>query len=205
MKKTSKMGDNYELARTAEEGRTGNRWNLIAPVLSQAHSKPGVEAQRSKTKSKGEIQCWKFGGMAVACPVRKNSAPSSQQLAGNGSYPRSGQTAHAVILQTGWQGSSGAAGHRKRDLHIVRANLVDPTKHTQQTVEVKCVHSNIIAYPTATIDLEIDCWQRRIVVALVLKRCQCCYLERQWPSNSRVEEPGHHQGSEQTGAARGAG
>ena len=40
----------------------------------------------------------------------------------------------------------------------------DPTKCTQQTVKVQCVHGDAIAYPSA---LTIDGWEREITVALV--------------------------------------
>ena len=39
---------------------------------------------------------------------------------------------------------------------IARASLVDPTKCTQQTVKVQYVQGDVIAYPSALVDLKID-------------------------------------------------
>lgn len=47
---------------------------------------------------------------------------------------------------------------------IAIAILVDPTKCTQQTVKVKW---DVITYPSAIVDLEIDGWERKITFALV--------------------------------------
>ena len=178
MTEASEMADNYELACKAEGGGAGHSPDppkLTPPApsrsgsLGQANSKPAVGVQRSKTNVKGDIQCWeckKYGHMAVACPERKsstkraNSKPVMVATQGLGKQLvlRDGKLDGRdvqVLLDTGSETS------------IARASLVDPSKCTQQTVKVKCVHGDIIAYPSATVDLKIDGWEREITVALV--------------------------------------
>ena len=178
MKEASEMADNYELARKAEGGGAGHSPDPPKPTppapsksgsLGQANSKPAVGAQRSKTNVKGDIQCWeckKYGHIAVACPERKSSTKRANSkpvmVATQGLLKqlvlRDGKLDGRdvqVLLDTGSKTS------------IARASLVDPSKCTQQTVKVKCVHGDIIAYPSATVDLKIDGWEREITVALV--------------------------------------
>ena len=104
--------------------------------------------------------------MAVACPERKiltkkatskpvmvaMQGPSKQLMLRDGKL--NGRDVQ-VLLDTGSETSIG------------RASLVDPTKCTQQTVKVKRVHGDVIAYPSAIVDLRIDGWEREITVALV--------------------------------------
>ena len=104
--------------------------------------------------------------MAVACLERKSSTKRANskpvmvvtQGLGKRLVLRDGKLdgKHVqVLLDTGSKTS------------IARASLVDPSKCTQQTVKVKCVHGDIIAYPPATVDLKIDGSEREITVALV--------------------------------------
>ena len=178
MKEATEMADNYELARKAEGGGAGQSLNPPKPTVpapsksgppSQANSRLGVGAQRSRTNSKGDIQCWeckKYGHMAIACPDRKSSTKRASsksvmvatQGRGKQLMLREGKLdgkAVQVLLDTGSETS------------IARTNLVDPTKCTQEMVGVKCVHGNVVAYPTATVDLEMDGWEKEITVALV--------------------------------------
>ena len=57
--------------------------------------------------------------------------------------------------------------HTGSETSIARASLVDPAKCSQQTVKVKCVHGDVIAYPSAIVDLKLDGWEGSIRVALV--------------------------------------
>ena len=103
--------------------------------------------------------------MAVACPDRKNAVICNcrhvmvatqnlgkQLLLQDGKL--NGKDVQ-VLLDSGSETS------------IARASLVDPTKCTQQMVKVKCVHGDVITYPSAIVELKIDGWEREITVVLV--------------------------------------
>ena len=99
--------------------------------------------------------------MAVACPEgksstkRANSKPVMVATQGLGKH-----AVCATEWKTGWSRCTGASS-------IVKASLVDTSKCTQQTVKVKCVHGDVITYPSATVYLKINVWERKITVALV--------------------------------------
>ena len=98
--------------------------------------------------------------MAIACPDRKsptrraNSKPVmvAMQSPSKPLVLRDGKLDGRevqVLLDTGSETS------------IARASLVDPTKCTQ-VIKVQCVHGDVIAYPSAQVDIEIDGWEREI-------------------------------------------
>ena len=84
---------------------------------------------------------------------------------------------------------------------IVRASLVDPNKCTQQMVKVQCVHGDVIAYPSAIVDVEIAGWERQNTVAMIPEVPVDVVLA--W--SDHWTKSCHHQGPEETTAKDGAG
>ena len=55
----------------------------------------------------------------------------------------------------------------KLDCQDVQVPLTPEVRPTLQTVKIKCVHGDVITYPSATVDLKIDGWERKITVAFI--------------------------------------
>ena len=130
---------------------------------------------RSKTNSKGELQCFdcrKWGHIAAFCPDKQSSGAKADVKPAMLSQkcPEITSSDHAptnllpgaldgqpvqVLIDTGSRMSA------------VRADLVDQSKWKEEEVKLQCVHGDIVSYPVAEVTYELEGWKKEISVAVV--------------------------------------
>ena len=136
----------------------------------------GVESSlRSRTISKGELQCYecrKWGHIAAVCPNKQSSGAkadvkpamlsrkcpeitSSNHAAGNLMPGALDGLPVQVLIDTGSR------------MSVARADLIDQSKLKETEVELQCVHGDIVSYPVADVICELDGWKKDISVAVV--------------------------------------
>ena len=95
--------------------------------------------------------------MAIACPERKS--PTKKATSKPVMVATQGLSKQLELLDGKLNGKDvQVLLDTGSETSIAKASLVDPNKCTRQTVKVQCVHGDVIAYPSALVDLKIDGW-----------------------------------------------
>ena len=131
---------------------------------------------RSKTNSKGELQCFEcrnWGHIAAFCPEKQASGAKADikpamlstrcpEIANYSPYGTrhlmegtlDGQPVQ-VLVDTGSR------------MSVARAVLVDQSKWKEEEAELQCVHGDTASYPVADVTCKLDGWKKEVAVAVV--------------------------------------
>ena len=130
---------------------------------------------RSKSNSKGELQCFdcrKWGHIGAFCPDKQASGAKADVKPAMLSKrcPEISNSPHGtrnlifgtlddqpvqVLVDTGSRVS------------VARADLVDQSKWKEKEVELQFVHGDTVSYPVADVMCELDGWRKEVSVAVV--------------------------------------